>query len=181
MPISQSRMLNLIKAIDAYASTHHTLTKFIADTATAIPPQPSADILLTALQNIQQFAALSAVPQHLLTIVAEEKAHFKLNAARNERHARRSKLKRQGLRPAQLPAQPAPPAQTEFIPLSDVQLARQGLDIGLAAHKLKINQDWEALGQRAPFPDIYNDEPLTLDHKIHLGLAKPEDFDTDLF
>ena len=54
--------------------------------------------------------------------------------------------------------------------LSDHQLA-QHMNIALADQKHAINQAWESMGQPKPFPDLYNDdEPLSLDHKIHLGL-----------
>jgi hypothetical protein len=50
------------------------------------------------------------------------------------------------------------------------------MNIELADQKHAINQAWTALGQPAPFPDLYNDdEPLSLDHKIHLGLPTDDE------
>lgn len=59
--------------------------------------------------------------------------------------------------------------------LSDRQLA-QHMNIALADQKHAINLAWESLGQPKPYPDLYNDdEPLALDHKIHLGLPIDEE------
>lgn len=182
MPITQSRMLNLIKAADAYASTLHSLTRFISDTASAIPPDAPSDTLLTALQNIQQFSALSTIPQDLLTLLAEEKAHFKLNATRNERHARRAKLKRQGLfTPQSLPPIPSPTTSKQMPLLSDIELARLGVDFGLTEQKLKMNEQHKEWGMPIPYPDVFdNSIPLSDEHKRHLKLPV-ESSDSDLF
>lgn len=185
MPISQSRMLNLIKAVDAYSSTLHSLTSFISSTASAIPPDPPPAILLSAITNIQQFAALAAVPQSLLTCVAEEKAHFKLNAARNERHARRAKRKRLAQRDLSpnlppIPSHQLAPANSPAI-LSDIELAKLGVDFTLSGHKIEINNFYLEQGLPAPYPDQHdNSIPLTPDHKRHLGLPV-EDDDSSLF
>lgn len=182
MPITQSRMQNLIKAVDSYASTLHALTRFISETASAIPPEASPADLLTAITNIQQFSALSTVPQDLLTLVAEEKAHFKLNANRNERHARRARLKRKGLaKPAQLPPIPSVTTSGEMPLLSNVELARLGIDFVLSGHKIKMNEQHKEWGMPIPYPDIHdNSIPLTDEHKRHLGLPTESD-DADLF
>ena len=181
MPISQTRMLNLIKAIDAYSTTLRSLTSFISHTAATIQPNAPADFLLTAITNIQQFAALSSVPQNLLTCVAEEKAHFKLNAARNERHALRAKKKRLAAQKPtsnQPPQLPAPNLETQI--LSDIQLAALGIDFALSNHKLQINRFYLEQGLPVPYPDhLDNSIPLTDDHKRHLNL--PVETDDSIF
>lgn len=180
MPISQTRMLNLIKAIDSYSSTLHALTRFISNTASAIPPNPPPDMLLSAISNIQQFAALSTVPNDLLTLVAEERAHFKLNAARNERHALRAKKKRLAHSPRSMPQIPQQHFAPTSSPLSDIELARLGVDFVLSGQKLEINQFYLEQGLPAPYPDhLDNSTPLTDDHKRHLGL--PVESDEDIF
>ena len=127
MPIKQKRITTLLEAADAFSSTLRAATTFINETAAALSPDSDRETLLTAIQNIQQYFALTSIPHRLIEAIAEEKAHFKLNKTRNERHARRSKLKRQGFTQKPLPALPTP---QQPVTLSDVELAKLGYDIG---------------------------------------------------
>lgn len=171
MPIKQERMLTLLEAADAFSTTLRAASAFINETASAITPDSDRETLLTAIQQIQQYFALTSIPHRLLEAIAEEKAHFKLNRARNERHARRSKLKRAGLRPA-TPALPAPPTFQQHPPLSDIELARQGYDDSLTSKKIEINAVHRASNLPEPYLDPYdNSIPLLPDH----GGPAPDD------
>ena len=224
MAISQTRMLALLKISsdfkDLLLSTHRN----ISDTIRALPPRPTPDELLSAIQAIQSITNLITINPQALEILANENAHFKLNAQRNMRQMLRTRAKRnpttahshllpgeappaEYLTPGKtaptsigtktpegfsqyfdkstvlaVPKDPTPATPTHYgaaarhnKPLSDRQLA-QHMNIELADQKHAINQAWTALGQPAPFPDLYNDdEPLALDHKIHLGLSIDEE------
>lgn len=65
---------------------------------------------------------------------------------------------------------------SQIAPLPDDQLP----DLNLANHKIEINNFCKKRNAPEPYPDPYDDSiPLTLDHKIHLGL--PIDEDDSLF
>jgi|688.fasta_scaffold23911_26 hypothetical protein len=224
MAISQTRMLALLKISsdfkDLLLSTHRN----ISDAIRALPPQPTPDELLSTIQTIQAITNLITINPQALEILANENAHFKLNAQRNTRQMLRNRAKRHATpTPYKLLPGEAPPAEyltpgktapaaigtktpegfsqyfdkstvlavpKDPIPatpthygaaarynktLSDRQLS-QHMNIELADQKHAINQAWTALGQPAPFPDLYNDdEPLSLDHKIHLGLPTDDE------
>jgi hypothetical protein len=181
MPIKQERMLILLEAADAFSTTLRAASTFISDTASTITPETPRETLLQAIHNIQQYFSLASIPHRYIEAIAEEKAHFKLNKTRNERHARRSKLKRLGLKPTQLP-NPNPPRSSETITLSDVELAKHGHDAQLTNHKLQINAQYREARMTEPYPDVYDTSiPLTLEHQIGLGLIAPPESDDSLF
>lgn len=181
MPIKQERILILLEAADAFSTTLRAASTFISDTASTITPETPRETLLEAIHNIQQYFALASIPYRYVEAIAQEKAHFKLNRARNERHARRSKLKRLGLKPTPLP-QPNPPRASETITLSDLELARHGHDAQLTNHKIQINAEHRAAHMPEPYPDVYdNSIHLTLEHQIGLGLIAPPESDDSVF
>lgn len=163
MPIKQERMLTLLEAADAFSNTLRAATTFINETAATITPDSDRATLLQALHNIQQYFALSSIPHRLIEAIAQEKAHFKLNRARNERHARRSKLKRQGFEQKPLPNVPTP-RESQPIALSDLELARQGHNAALTSQKIAINQLHKDHNMPEPYADVYDDSPLLPDH-----------------
>lgn len=179
MPIKQERMLTLLEAADAFSTTLRAASTFINETASTITPDSDRETLFQAIHNIQQYFALATIPHRFIEAIAEEKAHFKLNRTRNERHARRSKLKRAGLKPVSLPS-PSHKSAVEPITLSDMDLAKLGHDSTLTTHKLKINADHAAMNLPEPYLDPYdNSTPLTLEHQIGLGLIAPADLSDD--
>lgn len=173
MPITQNRMIALLAAAQAARTSLKNAANFTRELSSSITPETPAPDLLSALQAIQSYMALlSLSPEHLETI-ATEQAHFKLNAARNTRHAARARKKRakhSPHAPAALPSSPSIDPYLQPAPMSDADLSSH-INIELCLHKKKINELYAELGQPAPYPDIYDDsQALAPDHALHLGL-----------
>lgn len=94
MAITQNRMLSLIHIADEFKSTLFYTQQFIQDTIKELPKNPSNSDLLSALQSIQQYSAAISFSPAAIENLANEKAHFKLNARRNERSAHSQRRKR---------------------------------------------------------------------------------------
>lgn len=176
MPIKQERMIALLSAADSLSQTIKNAATFVSTTASAIPPSPSPDELLTALQAIQSYMALISIPHQHLEAIATEKAHFKLNEARNKRHAARARRNRTSSplpapTPTTAPPNTSPPNTSQPAILSDIELARLGVDFAMADQKMAINEYHSARNMVIPYPDPYDDSvPLTDEHKRYLGL-----------
>lgn len=211
MAITQTRMLALIKIADDFKTQLLSTNRAVLDLIRDLPRDPFKEELLATIQSIQHLHLQLSLSPQALEILSTERAHFKLNSQRNTRQMLRARKKRGLDLDYAPPRNTAPhaitvkesnystffdkPDQKLFTgaaaqyntvkPLSDDDLKKQlasiGVDMELALQKHKINQDWKALGQRAPFPDIYGPEPLTMDHKIHLGIFNPDEVDDSPF
>lgn len=87
-------MLALIKIADNFKDQLLFINRTIHSVFSEIPPNPSPVELLSAIQAFQTIAQEITINSNALEILATEKAHFKLNAARNARHAARARQKR---------------------------------------------------------------------------------------
>lgn len=211
MAITQTRMLALIKIADDFKSQLLSTNRAVLDLIHDLPRNPTPEELLETIQSIQHFHLQLSLSPQALEILATERAHFKLNKQRNTRQMIRARRKRGMDLDYAPPRNTAPdaikvkesnysafydkPEQKLFTgaaaqynsvkPLSEEDLNKQFEALGttseLIEHKIKINADWTALGQPAPFPDIYGPEPLTMDHKIHLGIYNPNEEDDSIF
>lgn len=94
MAITQTRMLALIKIADEFKDQLLFTNRTIASIFSDLPANPSPADLLSAIQSFQSIAQSITLNANALEILATEKAHFKLNATRNARHAARARQKR---------------------------------------------------------------------------------------
>lgn len=174
MPITQSRMIALIAAADELKDGVLAARRFIGDTLKALPANPTREEALGALQGFQQYLDQFIIPAATFDLLANEKAHFRANAARNARHARRAAAKRSGAPKAHTAPTAigtAPSAgQRPALPASHTLLSP------LALAKLSINETCAACNMPPEFSpaELHDDAPLAPHKRAMLGLeAEP--------
>lgn len=94
MAITQTRMLALIKIAEDFKNNILTTNRLISSAIRDLPPSPTPADLLSTIQHIQNINNSLSFDPHALQTLADEKAHFKQNAARNTRMALKARLKR---------------------------------------------------------------------------------------
>jgi len=94
MAITQTRMLALIKIADDFKDQLLFINRTISSTIREIPPAPTFDDLLSAIQALQNINNSITINPNAMEILATEKAHFKQNATRNSRMAMKARLRR---------------------------------------------------------------------------------------
>jgi len=87
-------MLALIKIADAFKDQLLFQTRLISSTIRDLPPNPAPADLLAAIQTLQHLANATTLDPNALELLATEKAHFKLNATRNNRLAAKARIRR---------------------------------------------------------------------------------------
>jgi hypothetical protein len=204
MAITQSRMLEVIRVANTFKTKILDYSRTMDEIIKDLPPDASPDQLWRFVRSMQMVAKSLTLSFEDLEILALEQAHFKLNATRNAREAKRQRLRR-GKDPETItPRSTAPDSiQIKFSPKT-THLQREmeqtkntnfspkfapttnnsliaGINEDLANQKLAINKLYESKNMRAPYPDFLDDsEQLAPDHLRALGLA-PEGEDSELF
>jgi hypothetical protein len=193
MAITQTRMIALIRIADNLKNQLLTLQSALSDTYTTLPPNPTTSDFLYALQTIQNIKNSISIPPADLETLADERAHFKLHASRNDRLAKRARQRRTGepstaslTAPDKITSRPGPFALSTAIsprpaknpqqltgaarpystirPLSADELSTH-INMDLVAQKLAINAQHARYNMPEPYADPYNDaEPLLPEH-----------------
>jgi hypothetical protein len=160
MAITQSRMIELIRIADALTTTILFHKEQIYSIITALPQDLPRDDLISAVRSIQTLThSLSISPSHLNTLAAE-RAHFKLNARRNDRIAKKARQRRgvaldaiSATAPQSLTSKPTPQPDLPAIVHS------------LSSRKIEINKIHKKFNMPEPYSNPHNDtEPLLPEH-----------------
>lgn len=160
MAITQTRMLTLLaisERLKNFLSLSQSQTSFIIS---SLSPDPSREELLSAIQSIQTLNASISIPSADIETLAIERAHFKANANRNERLARKARQRR-----GVPPNSPSSTAPTTLSP-APLHLSQPSPSpLSLSARKLSLNQTYEQFDMPPPYADPYdNSEPLLPEH-----------------
>ena len=200
MAITQTRMLALIHAGETFRDQILSSNKFVRTLIQSLPPNASQSETLQVLQDIQQYFAMLSISPEALNTLATEKAHFRANARRNERHAAHARRKR-GASDTFTPSRStAPDTISPSVPENlsqyfnikpDLQPQVVHKPTGIVAQqqwtaadvlidqKIKINKLYRDTNQPEPYPDFADETvPLTPDHLRALGLPVPESDDS---
>jgi hypothetical protein len=199
MAITQTRMLALIHAGETFRDQILSSNKFVRTLIQSLPANATQAQTLQTLQDIQQYFAMMSISPEALETLATEKAHFRANARRNERHAAHARRKRGAsdaytstrstapdtISPA-VPAalhqyfnikpelQPEPRKATGIVGMQQWTAADVLID-----QKIKINKLYRDTNQPEPYPDFADETvPLHPDHLRALGLPTPESDDS---
>lgn len=204
MPITQIRMVRVIRAADLFKNSIIAAKNFVSEQCSGLGPDCTREETLAALQAIQFYFVNLSLPLGELENLAAERAHFAQNAVRNNRQANRERTKRA---PAGTVARSTAPdtmdktrsewtalALDRIIPKPSAQGA-EGLNMAnvmrsanqppaskpedektLAEHKLDYNRIAGQFNMPIPYPDPYDDsQPLLPDWGGQVG----EDADSD--
>lgn len=198
MAITQNRMLELIRIADAFKTKILDYEQAVQGLLKDLPPNATPEQLWGFVQSIQLLANSITLSAQDLEILSMEKAHFKLNATRNLREAKRQRARRGQNLEAINPRSTAPDSiNVKFSP-KYAHITRElapkprenfaafgqainpsliaGLDEGLVRQKLEINKLYEDKKMRAPYADPFDDSiPLEPDHLRALGQAPDDD------
>lgn len=158
MAISQTRMIALLTIAETFKNELLTRQRAIADILSDIPLNAPRESLLRAAQLIQTYNSELSLPPAALDTLATERAHFKLHATRNERLARKARLRRGATLDATSTTSPPTIGQhSRPSPLPTIS--------DLAAQKLSYNAQYARFNMPAPYADPYNEsEPLLPEH-----------------
>lgn len=198
MAISQNRMLELIRIADAFKTKLFETRANIETLAKEVPADATPKQLWDFIASIQLLAHTITVAPNDIETLSVEKAHFKLNATRNAREAKRQRLRRGLNTEVPISRSTAPDsikvklADTKFeyitrelaqpkrhAPLTNDALLA-GIDEALANQKLEINKLYREKNMKEPYEDFLDDSvPLHPDHRRALGL--PVEDDGELF
>ena len=202
MAITQTRMLALIHAGETFRDQILSSNKMVRTLIQSLPPNATQAQTLQVLQDIQQYFAMMSISPEALNTLATEKAHFRANARRNERHAAHARRKR-GASDTFTPARSTapttispsvPPDLHKYFnikPELEPQVVHKPTGIVayqqwndadvLIDHKIKINKIHADMNMKEPYnSDAIFDEsvPLDPDHYQFLGLPRPETDDS---
>lgn len=200
MAITQTRMLALIHAGETFRDQILSSNKFVRTLIQSLPPNASQSETLQVLQDIQQYFAMMSISPEALNTLATEKAHFRANARRNERHAAHARRKRGASDTFTSARSTAPDTISPSVPENLSQYFNIKPDLapqvvhkptGIVAQqqwtaadvlidqKIKINKLYRETNQPEPYPDFADETvPLTPDHLRALGLPVPESDDS---
>lgn len=195
MAITQTRMLELIRIAEDLKRKLLETRANIEELTKDLPAVPTIAQAMDTIKSLQFLAHHISVAPRDLEILATEKAHFKLNATRNAREAKRQRLRR-GQNPESAPQPKSTAPASIHVKLSDTKyeyITRElappkqqapmtndaliaGIDETLAAQKLEINKFYREMGQPEPYADFLDESvPLTNEHRRHLGLPVEDD------
>lgn len=200
MAITQTRMLALIHAGETFRDQILSSNKFVRTLIQSLPPNTSQSETLQVLQDIQQYFAMMSISPEALNTLATEKAHFRANARRNERHAAHARRKRGASDAYASSRSTAPDTISPSVPENLSQYFNIKPDLapqtvhkptGIVAQqqwtaadilidqKIQINKLYRDTNQSEPYPDFADETvPLTPDHLRALGLPVPESDDS---
>lgn len=147
MAISQSRLISLIAAADDYRQALFSLKEQAFALSRnvrerTISPSAALDGLLIELQQVESRLKF---PIQSTATLAEERAHFRSNAKRNESAAKRAKRKRREAGMKEMPptrlglmVQPnLQPGQTQFVSAINTKSLDAEVEAALAEQRLK--------------------------------------------
>ena len=200
MAITQTRMLALIHAGETFRDQILSSNKFVRTLIQSLPSDATQSQTLQVLQDIQQYFAMMSISPEALNTLATEKAHFRANARRNERHAAHARRKRGASDTFTSARSTAPDTISPSVPENlsqyfnikpDLQPQVVHKPTGIVAQqqwtaadvlidqKIKINKLYRETNQPEPYPDFADETvPLTPDHLRALGLPVPESDDS---
>lgn len=179
MPITQSRMIRLIRTADLFKDHILSAQHFVTEICRELPPAPTHEELLTAIQTIQLYFAQLSFPPAEIDNLSAERAHFAANATKNNRQTLRAQNKRPArqhnstapetmqkpLNAAQAIARELPPPKPSPI----LAVARIATIVEeqktLSQHKLDYNAIAQRFKMPKPYADPYDDTtPLLPEH-----------------
>jgi hypothetical protein len=202
MAITQTRMLALIHAGETFRDQILSSNKFVRTLIQSLPPNATQAQTLQTLQDIQQYFAMMSISPEALNTLATEKAHFRANARRNERHAAHARRKRgasdtftsaRSTAPDTISPSVPPDLHKYFNIKPDLEPQVVHKPTGIVAmqqwneadvlidQKIKINKIHADMNMKEPYnSDAIFDEsiPLDPDHYQFLGLERPESDDS---
>ena len=200
MAITQTRMLALIHAGETFRDQILSSNKFVRTLIQSLPSDATQAQTLQTLQDIQQYFAMMSISPEALNTLATEKAHFRANARRNERHAAHARRKRgasdtftsaRSTAPDTISPSVPPDLHQYFNIKPDLQPQTVHKPTGIVAQqqwtaadilidqKIKINKLYRDTNQPEPYPDFADETvPLTPDHLRALNLPVPESDDS---
>lgn len=97
MPITQTRLLAIIQTAECFATLVRRMEQEIPQVLQAIAAEPSAEARAGLAAQAWGLMAAMRPPIEAITMLEREKAHFRVNATRNDRQRRRLAAQRGAL------------------------------------------------------------------------------------